>query len=43
MTLVFDNKRFMPFGVLFMAALSSMLIIVVGRLQLPIDQHQLIA
>ncbi len=43
MTLVLDDKRFIPFGMLIMTMLSSMLIIVVGRLELPFPQPQLIA
>jgi hypothetical protein len=42
MTLVLDDRRFIPFGLL-LVALSSMIIIVVGRLQLSLDQHQLVA
>jgi hypothetical protein len=38
MTLVLDDKRFIPFGMLIMAVLSSMLIVVVGRLELPFTQ-----
>ncbi len=41
MTLVLDDKRFIPFGLLLLTALSSMLIVVVGRVQLL--QPQLIA
>jgi hypothetical protein len=43
MTLVLDDKRFIPFGLLIAVALSSMLVIVVGRLELPFAQPQLIA
>jgi len=41
MTLVFDDRRFIPFGLLITLALWSTVIVVVGRL--PLFQPQLIA
>ena len=43
MTLVLDDNRFIPFGMLILVVLSSMLIVVVGHLELPFAQPQLIA
>ena len=43
MTLVLDDRRFIPFGMLLAFTLASMTILVVGRVQLPINQPQLIA
>jgi|HubBroStandDraft_2_1064218.scaffolds.fasta_scaffold3092360_2 hypothetical protein len=43
MTLVFDSRRFQQGVLACFVALSSMIIIVVGRAQLPIAEPQLIA
>jgi ABC-type enterochelin transport system permease subunit len=40
-TLALDDRRFIPFGLLIIVVLASMLIIVVGRL--PLIQPQLMA